>query len=128
MLGTFIRRVSAEGPEAAVRDIGDVRLALEGAFDQAAPQMTGTSTPMAGRGRLPWAVAALIAIGLATVSFLRIRETPVEQPRVHLSVPLPGNAAPGFFALSPDGRSLVMSYQSGRLGDPLPRVRRDSTR
>jgi Tol biopolymer transport system component len=32
---------------------------------------------------------------------------------VHLSVPLPGNAAPAFFELSPDGRSLVMLSRRG---------------
>ena len=57
--------------------------------------------------------AVLVAAAVAIVSLLRVRDKPVEQQRLHLSVPLPGNTAPGFFALSPDGRSLVMSYQGG---------------
>ncbi len=63
--------------------------------------------------RLGWAVAALALVGLATMSWVHFSEVPAEQPLVHLSIPLPGNTAPGFFALSPDGQLLVMSYQSG---------------
>ena len=68
--------------------------------------------------RLPWviaAVAVIVAAALGIVLFLRVGNAPVEQARLHLSMPLPGNTntAPGFFALSPDGRWLVMRDQSG---------------
>ena len=103
-------------PRQRVQAIGDVRLALEGAFETAAPQSTASAPAPTARGRLALMVAmaaVLVAAALAIVSLLRVRDRPVEQQRVHLSVPLPGNTAPGFFALSPDGRSLVMSYQGG---------------
>ncbi len=70
------------------------------------------ASPM--QSRLAWAVAALAVIGLGVVSWLHFRETLLEPPpRVHLSMALPENTAPGFFELSPDGRLLVMSYQGG---------------
>jgi Tol biopolymer transport system component len=47
------------------------------------------------------------------MSWLYPPEVPAEQPLVHLSIPLPGNTVPGFFALSLDGRLLVMSIQGG---------------
>jgi serine/threonine protein kinase/Tol biopolymer transport system component len=64
---------------------------------------------------LGWAVAALALVGLATMSWLYVSVswTPADQPLVHLSIPLPGNTAPSFLAISPDGRLLVMSYQGG---------------
>jgi eukaryotic-like serine/threonine-protein kinase len=103
-------------PRQRAQAIGDVRLALEGAFETAAAETTATVPSSVRSARLPWmafAAAVLVAAALAIVAFLRVSDRPVEQPRVHLSVPLPGNTAPGFFALSPDGRSLVMSYQGG---------------
>jgi serine/threonine protein kinase len=116
-------------------DMADVRLALDGAFETAAPQTTARGAPAKHREQLAWTVAVLALIGLAAVSFLHVRETPVERPLVHLSVPLPGNTPPGSFALSPDGRSLafrlnralaIRSIESGEMrplnGTPTART------
>jgi Tol biopolymer transport system component len=103
-------------PKQRIGDMQSVRLALEGTFETTGPQTTVSATAGAPRGRLAWTIAVgamLVATALATALFLRVGETRSEPPRVHLSVPLQGNVAPGFFALSPDGRSLVMSSGSG---------------
>src|SRR5262249_1651068 len=47
-LGTFVRRCLVKDPRQRLRDMGDVRLALEGAFDIAPPQPTA-SLPSAAR-------------------------------------------------------------------------------
>jgi serine/threonine protein kinase/Tol biopolymer transport system component len=92
------------------RDAGDVRIDIEQVLTEPAAAIPANAP--ARSSRLPWMVAVaavLVAAVLAIVSFLRVPDRAVEQRRVHLSVPLPGNVAPGHFALSPDGRSLVMN-------------------
>jgi Tol biopolymer transport system component len=70
--------------------------------------------PPAGRGWAVWAAGFALALAaLATVSWMYFTEAPAGQPLVHLSIPLPDNAAPGFLALSPDGRLLVMGALEG---------------
>ena len=82
-LVTFIRRCLHKDPRHRIHDIADVRLALEGAFETAAPHATATSsTP---RGRLAWmtalAVAAVLtAIVLAIPALRHLRETPPPAP------------------------------------------------
>src|SRR5205823_14562470 len=56
-----------------------------------------------------WAVATLAIVGLVGVVWRGAGTSSVELPFVHLAVPLPGNTAPSYFALSPDGRLLVMA-------------------
>ena len=92
---TVLRRCLQKDRKQRARDIGDVSLALDGAFETAAPQTTTSAPSSTSRGRLAWAVAAVLGLALAGVSLLHVRETPVEQPRVHLSVPLPENTDPG---------------------------------
>src|SRR5260370_42075039 len=58
-ISTYVKRCLQKDPKQRVQAIGDVRLALEGAFETIAPQAT-TATSSAPRWRrgLPWAVAA----------------------------------------------------------------------
>jgi eukaryotic-like serine/threonine-protein kinase len=96
--------------------IGDARRLLAEESHDVAPPYVSSSW----RGRLGWAIAAFALVGLVAMSWLYIRGAPLDQPLVHLSAPLPGNAPPGFLALSPDGRTLVMSQTgAGLLVRPL---------
>ena len=87
--------------------IGDVRLALEGAFETAAPQATTASS--APRGRLVWTaalgVAAVVIVALAVPALRYLRETPPPETRVEIVTP--ATDQPSDFALSPDGRQIV---------------------
>ena len=52
-IGTYLHRGLVKDPRQRIRDIGDVRLALEGAFETAAPQTDGAaggSPATIGRG------------------------------------------------------------------------------
>ncbi|MGH9255772.1 MAG: protein kinase domain-containing protein [Vicinamibacterales bacterium] len=96
--------------------IGDARRLLAEEPVVAPPPTVASSSLSRSGLALRWAAAVVTAvalIGLATMSWLYVSERPTEQPLVHLSIPLPGNTAPGFIALSPDARVLVMSYQNG---------------
>jgi len=59
---------------------------------------------------------AVPTVLLAAVSFVHFRETPLADPVLHLSVPLPGNTPAGYLALSPDGKRLVIWQDNGGRG------------
>ena len=88
--------------------IGDARRLLREAPAESAhvpPPVSPARTWLSGAG---WVVAAIALVALATVTWRAARTPRVEQPFMHLSIPLPGNAPPSFLALSPNGRMLVM--------------------
>jgi serine/threonine protein kinase len=90
-----------------VPDMGAVRLALEGAFETAAPQTTASSSTPSGR--LAWmaalGVAVLGMIALAIPALRYLREMP--PPETRLEINTPATDQPTMFALSPDGRQIV---------------------
>ena len=108
-------------PKQRVGDIRDVRLALEGAFDVAAPQAPVPATwPASAAARaLPWEVAAAALIAAAVAVWAPWRaETPVDHSLMRLDVDLGADVsmpAPtpsgSSIVISPDGRRLV--YSSG---------------
>jgi Tol biopolymer transport system component len=120
-LSTVIRRCLVKDPRQRIRDIGDVRLALEGAFETAAPQTTPSS---AKGGRLVWmtslaAVAVLGIIALAIPALRHLRETPPPAPpETRVEIVTPATDQPTMFALSPDGRQIVFVAS----GDGAPRL------
>jgi Tol biopolymer transport system component len=98
-------------PKQRVGDIRDVRLALEGALETAAPHTTTAVSP-ASRGRLPsmaaLAVAALVIIALAIPAARHLLETPPPAPpETHTEIVTPATGSPTMFALSPDGRQIA---------------------
>jgi serine/threonine-protein kinase len=118
-LGTFLRRCLVKDPRQRVRDIGDVRLALEGVFETVVPHATASgprATSVAARA-LPWAVAAAFAVVAMLLWTPWRTQTPVDRPLVRLdvdlgsdvSLPAPGRASS--VSISPDGTRLV--YASG---------------
>jgi Tol biopolymer transport system component len=68
------------------------------------------------RDRLAWSVAALLAVALAPVAFLHLREIPPARAApVRFQIPAPENTTLGpFLNLSPDGRKLAF-VAGGRL-------------
>ena len=92
-------------------DMADVRLALEGAFETAAPQSPTSTTASSRSGRpliAALAVVTVFAIVLAVPAVRYLRQTPPPvPPEMRVELTTPGTDAPLQFALSPDGRSLV---------------------
>ena len=118
-LGMYLRRCLVKDPRQRVRDIGDVRLALEGVFETMVPHAIAVgpgSTSTAARA-LPWAVAAAFAV-VAMLAWAPWRtQMPVDRPLVRLDVDLgsdvslPAPARASSVSISPDGTRLV--YASG---------------
>ena len=101
-------------------DIADVRLAMEGAFEQPTRDSDSTSTrPTARYARLAyagWAIA-LVAIAAAFAIVAFAPGTPADVPETRLEIVTPPADDPLSLAISPDGRSVV--FQAGQ--DP-PRL------
>lgn len=104
----LLRKCLEKDPKKRLRDLGDIEELIE-------DRPAATPAPAARGSWLPWAVAGVLAVALAGGSFVYLSQAPAPTRRMHLFVPLPDNLAPGFFAIAPDGRSIVMSYQ-GKLG------------
>ena len=89
-----------------------MRLALEGAFETAAPQTTASAASSAtartagvdggARRRRAWLIVAL-----AIPAVRHLRETPPVPPETRVEIVTPATDQPTSFALSPDGRQIV---------------------
>ncbi len=80
---TLIARCLVKDPRQRLRDIGEARLALEGAFDAAAPQTPAAVTSSRPRGRLAWMVAAaavFVAAALGAIAGGRYLSPAAPQP------------------------------------------------
>jgi len=113
----LLRKCLEKDPKKRLRDIADAWELLEGPReDESAaplqPRLGKESRP----GMAGWIAAGVLAVGLATVAFLRFREKPpAPAAPVRFEIPVPGNAAPTAFpSLSPDGRKLAF-VAGGRL-------------
>ncbi len=124
---TVMRRCLQKDRKQRVRDIGDVSLALEGAFETVAPHATGT-TSLTPRGRLAWVAFALGVVALVSLwstAFLYLRPAGAEQPSIQFVVSPPEGwstrtATGGVrdLAMSPDGRRLAFNA-ADKDGQPL---------
>src|SRR5579863_5502016 len=104
----LLKRCLEKDPKKRLRDITGMELLLEsGAGSQpAAASQAATRRPVAWMAAM--AVLAVIAVALAILHF---RETPPERP-LRTSIALPENSAVHSFAISPDGRTLVIAAKT----------------
>ena len=119
VFGTYLRRCLQKDPRERLRDIGDVRLAMAGAFDvPAPPPVEFPETPVAAPQLKVWqrpaaiatsVLAALVVGGLAIWTMMR----PAPEGLVRFSI-IPPETAPLSFAgvlrdlaISPDGTQVV---------------------
>ena len=111
----YLRRCLEKDPKRRVRDIGDVRLAMEGAFESNGASEEPTSHPSGWRPSV--GVAAAAALMLSVVTGLAVWSLSTEDPSpsrvTRSSLPLPSGVALtggwGLVTLSSDGSRLVFS-------------------
>ncbi len=122
-LRTYLTRCLEKDPKRRVRDIGDVRLALEGAFDaEAPPSSEAPAADAAPRGSWPALGAVLIlgvVMGVALLSLLiSLSSTPdAPRPLARFVVdPSIGRSGQGDLdiAITPDGARIVYLASAGR--------------
>ena len=115
---TVLQRCLQKDSKQRLRDIGDVRLALEGAFETAVPQSAASGArPTSSAARmLPWAVAATFAVAAVALAILWApwrAETSLDRPFVRLDVDLgPTVSLPPPYV---DGSSVILSSDGTRL-------------
>jgi eukaryotic-like serine/threonine-protein kinase len=113
-----LRRCLQKDPKRRIRDIGDVSLALDGAFEVVAPQTTPAVVRPASRYRFAIAiVSALVLVVLAVVGFRSFRGTPAAPPVARFVITLPQgktlqNTGRQNLAISPDGSRMVYASDS----------------
>ena len=114
-LRAYLTRCLQKDPRQRVQAIGDVRLALTGAFETATPQGTTTATSATPRGRLIWmaslASAAVVIVSLAVPTLQHLRERP--PPEIRTEIVTPVTDQPTSIALSPDGQQIVFVASDG---------------
>jgi eukaryotic-like serine/threonine-protein kinase len=106
---TLLRRCLRKDKHQRLPDAAAVRIEIEEALNgtssaETIPDARGLQL----FGWIPTAMAVVLLLLLAALSFVHFRETPPGDSVLNLSVPLPGNSLAGFTTLSPDGRRLVV--------------------
>ncbi|HEV2200611.1 MAG TPA: protein kinase, partial [Bryobacteraceae bacterium] len=106
----LLKRCLEKDPKKRLRDIGDMDLLLSRDSDGAVEPIASTAPLQSRLGRaVPWAVAGVITLALAALAFVHFRETPPPEQTVRSSIALPENSTVHSFAISPDGRTLVIA-------------------
>jgi Tol biopolymer transport system component len=107
-----LRRCLRKDPRQRLRDIGEARLALEGAFE--VENAVGPSTPSLSVAKHVWRqvvlLAAISAVIAATLTWWISHSRPSPLPEVvrfQISAPSGSTILPGTPAISPDGRTLA---------------------
>jgi hypothetical protein len=106
----LLRRCLQKDPRQRIRDMGDVRLLLDGAFD--APKSGPHQKSATGRSKI-WAIASAAALVAAAVAAGAVwtfaRNEPAARHAIRVNVPAParGTLERAAFALSPNGRFLA---------------------
>jgi Tol biopolymer transport system component len=116
---TVLQRCLQKDPAQRVRDIGDVRLALEGAFAPE-PSTAAVTAPRIGIGRrlAEIAVASLIVAAIAGAGvWWATRPQPTARFPVRIDVPLGITLGP-LITISPDGRNIAVIGGNPTQGEP----------
>ena len=134
-----LRSCLQKDPRQRLAHMQDVRLAIEGAFETAAPQTPGTNPATARGARVAWMVAgaaALVAVALAVPAVRALREGAPPATRVaRLTLGLApaerlgpatrqGRPSHTAFAVSPDGGTVVFSGETAAPEAGSPRTAR----
>jgi len=94
-----------KNPKKRLRDIGDIELLL------AEPPARLAQPPPVfwAKWWLPWSIAAFLLLALMPANIFHLREASLPEQPLRASIPLPENSSVHSFAISPDGRTLVIA-------------------
>ena len=102
------------------RDIGDVRLALDGAFDVEVVRQPSNGARSPWRRALPWTAAAMLSALTGGVVWLTAIPTPAPLPITRFAI-TPGSQLTDV-AISPDGKTLAYVTAGQLFVRPIDRI------
>jgi Tol biopolymer transport system component len=107
----LLRRCLVKEPRNRVRDIGDVRIAIEEVQNGANVDGDVTQTPARRRSKVVVGIAAvvLLAMIVSLAAFSVLYFNRAAPPEIRFEVNTTSTSEPFSFAISPDGRRLVFS-------------------
>jgi len=110
VLRTYIRRCLHKDPKQRIGDMQSLRLALEGAFETAAPPQNRQT-----RHALTWALACVAVVSFTVAAFaIWNRPTAVYKTAVRLTIPLPpGQELTSYPAITRDGQTVAYVTRQG---------------
>jgi len=123
---TLLRRCLEKDRRRRMADASDVRLEIEDAVVHPI-EAPGTGAVRPHRSVVPWAIALVATLSLATLAFVHIREVPAVAPLISTSIDAPdgtvmelaGAIASGTPELSPDGKWAVFGARTSDNKVPL---------
>jgi len=117
---TVVRRCLQKDPRERIHDAGDVRLALEGAFEPTGgtPSVAGSVSSPAWRRALPFVVVGVVAVIVTSVASLALRSVSSPRPVVRSVHQLPEgrnfrNTGRTGVAMAPTGQAFVYNTGGG---------------
>ncbi len=103
----LLKKCLEKDPKKRLRDIGDVWELLE---EPPAPAVAASIPAKSGRAAAGWVAAAVVTLALGALAFLHFRETPPPEHILRYTIAPPeGVQNINSFAISPDGRTIVMA-------------------
>jgi eukaryotic-like serine/threonine-protein kinase len=106
----LLKRCLDRDVKTRLRDIGEARIAISRVGQAVLPPVAVTVPSRAAGGIGAWITAAVFALALATLAFLHFRETPPPEHTLRYTIAPPESVQlVHSFAISPDGRTLVMA-------------------
>jgi Tol biopolymer transport system component/tRNA A-37 threonylcarbamoyl transferase component Bud32 len=114
-LDRILKICLAKDPDERWQTASDLKRELE--WIASAPEsgsvVSVAPTKKSRLGWMAWGVAALFGLGFATLGFFHFRETPPPEQTLRYTIAAPENSSVHSFAISPDGRTLVIAAQVG---------------
>ena len=103
----LLKKCLEKDPKKRLRDIGDVWELLEDSGTGLQPVLPAPSPSRLGIG--VWASMGALVVALAALAFVHLRETPPPEHTLRYTIAPPEGGTVHSFAVSPDGRTLVMA-------------------
>ena len=114
-LVVYLKRCLHKDPKQRIPDMAAMRLALEGAFDTAAPPTTMATASARSPRSMVWVLAATTVMSLGVAGYaLWNRPAAVQQTSAHLTISLPpGSEITSSPAITNDGRTVAYVAREG---------------
>jgi hypothetical protein len=111
-LRRLLKRCLKKDPKDRLQAIGDARIEigelLSGAPDQGMAALAMSPAAVLWRRSVRWAVAPVLLVALAVLSFVHFREAPPPSPpEMRLDITTPPTTDPASLAISPDGQKIA---------------------